>query len=176
MTHERRNSDLGRMAVGLVVLAAGFALLADRLDWIHIHHVGRLWPLILIAFGFTSTASAECRRKRRGGLILLFTGCWLLIASLGLFGLGYATAWPLSIVAVGLATILAPSPRHSASGGWFLVLLGGFLLAWTSRLADIDMETAWPLLLIAAGVFIILRAFDFRRGAHSTMEVNDGQQ
>jgi len=175
MTHDGPRADLARMAVGLIVLATGLTLLANQLDWIHVHDIGNLWPLILIGIGISSTANAPTLDKRRSGLLLTFTGCWLLIASLELFGMGYHTAWPLALVAVGLARVLAPSSRRPASGGWFLIGVGAFFLVWTLRWWDFDMDDAWPLLLIAAGLFMIFRAFEARSGSGDNMEVNDGQ-
>jgi hypothetical protein len=155
--NEMQTTHWGRVAVGGLLLLAGLALLLDRrLDFIDFE-IASLWPLLLVGAGLATLAGAETSSKQRGGLTLILIGCWLLVASLGLWGLNFGNSWPLAILAVGIATLLRPE-CDSRFGGFWLVGAGLIFLAVEMRWFDLSWDTAWPLFIILAGGAIIWRS------------------
>lgn len=93
--------------IALAVLGGFFLLIElgvvdlsdDLRDW---------WPMILIVFGLLG-----------GGVALVAVGSWLLIGSLGLFGLGYSESWPVALIIWGFALTtraLFPGAQRSGCG------------------------------------------------------------
>jgi hypothetical protein len=114
----RRNN--GRVLVGLLIIAAGLIMLADRTGWSAIHLSGRFWPLFPIGFGVLRLLDPPASRKgrtrsRRGGAWFIFIGLWFFVNEFHLFGLDYHTSWPLLIVGAG-AGMVWRALEHPAAG------------------------------------------------------------
>ena len=117
--HERESGYGGQVVAGLVLIAGGLGFLLYNLGMVEISVPWRWWPLILVAIGAGRLATAHDGDRRRSGAWLVVIGCWLLINSLGLFGLGWHDSWPLLIVAAGgmiLWKSLSPPERPAARG------------------------------------------------------------
>lgn len=104
-----RESSSSRIAIGVMLMLFGLALLADRMGIAGIDIDGRYWPFILLVIGFFRFIDPGVRagrpRSRRTGAWLLYIGCWGILNEFHLFGLDYDTSWPLMIVGAGLAVI-----------------------------------------------------------------------
>jgi hypothetical protein len=100
----------GRVFAGLIIIAAGVMLLADRIGISGIHLSGRYWPLLLVAFGFVrlfdpSSRRNGARRSRWTGVWFIYLGFWGLVSEFHVLGLDYNTSWPLLLVGAGLGIV-----------------------------------------------------------------------
>ena len=100
----------GRVFAGVIIIAVGVMLLADRIGISGIHLSGRYWPLLLVAFGFVRlfdppTRRNGARRSRWTGVWFIYLGFWGLVSEFHILGLDYNTSWPLLIVGAGLGIV-----------------------------------------------------------------------
>ena len=103
---ERPRFPVGKLAIGLVLLAAGAAMFFDAIDVWEIGMLWRYWPLILIAIGLANAYEAFRRRRGDGSYFLLGGGLWMLAGSFNLFGLTYSSAFPIGIIVVGFGAVV----------------------------------------------------------------------
>jgi hypothetical protein len=107
---EPRGVYKGRVFAGLLIIAAGVVLLADRIGISAIHLSGRYWPLLLIAFGFMRLFDPRVGRNGRQrsgwtGAWFIYLGLWGFVSEFHVLGLDYNTSWPLLIVGAGIGMI-----------------------------------------------------------------------
>lgn len=100
-THEPRRTHGGRLVAGVILIGLGVFFLLFNLDLVEIDPPWQWWPLLLVAIGAGRLLTADDHDERRGGTWLILLGGWLLINSLGLFGLSWHDSWPLLIMAAG---------------------------------------------------------------------------
>jgi hypothetical protein len=100
-----------RFILGVIIVLVGVSLLLDQLGFDAGDHVGRFWPVILVAVGFLSLT-----RGRRGsitGVVLIILGGWLLLNTMGWLMLSpWEFIVPIAIVAVG-ARVMMRGTGHS---------------------------------------------------------------
>jgi len=140
-TDDSRGS--GAMAVGVLLVGIGVAMLAERLNLVTGPWRQQIWPVLLIAFGLARLL--QPRRRGRRGLFYVLAGAWWLA---GLSGwLSFEQTWPLLIIAYGAGVVLeavtsqpgVPSGnfprRHSGGMAWVLtaILVGSFISAGGGR-------------------------------------------
>jgi hypothetical protein len=105
----------GRVLLGLLVIAAGAALLMSNLGLLHIEAGYRLWPLILVALGLAKLV--ERGVLSGGGHWLIFLGLFLLAGFMEREDL-IERWWPLAVVWIGLLisakALLPRRPRSPA--------------------------------------------------------------
>ena len=100
----------GQIVVGLIVLAMGGLLLADRYFGTDARLTRAWWPLVPIVMGAARLATTEGDpdgrvRSRRSGVWLIMVGFWGLISESHLFGFTFATSWPLLVVGAGVLIV-----------------------------------------------------------------------
>ena len=95
-----------KLVFGLCLVVIGVAAFLGSIDVWNVRHIGRFWPLILIALGLSGEIEAIQRRKGDGSYVLLAIGCWMLVGNFGLFGLSISRAMPVGILVAGLALVL----------------------------------------------------------------------
>jgi hypothetical protein len=88
--------------IGLMVAIVGVILLLDRAGVVRAAGGWNLWPLLLIGLGIRRMIRSRAE-GRRGGGVLVFVGCWLLLSSLELTR--FRVFWPLALIAVGIGMI-----------------------------------------------------------------------
>lgn len=159
MEQESSRLDWARLAAGVAILAIGAVLFVERSGLARGWEFWDFWPLILIGIGGTRLAGSADAHQRQSALLMAFVGCWLLIASLGLFGLDYGDSWPLAVVAVGLSIVLTAWSLWRAAKGLFLVLLGAWLQLTTLGLFGLSMQTTWPFVIVMVGIWFIITSF-----------------
>lgn len=97
-----------QMLRGLVLVAAGAAVLLDRTGLIDLDAYWQYAPLLLVAFGLNRAVGAPNARDLSGGLWTALTGIWLFICLNELFGLTFWNSWPVFIIIGGLTMVLRP--------------------------------------------------------------------
>jgi len=104
--NERHRLPIGKLVVGLILLAVGVATFLEATDLWDSGSLWNYWPLILIAIGLANEIDAIRQRRRDGSYILIAVGVWLFVGSFEIFGLGYGEALPLAVVIIGLGIML----------------------------------------------------------------------
>src|SRR5687768_11369233 len=89
-THQKLS--LGKLMVGLTLLAVGVATFLDTLDVWESAMLWSYWPLILVALGAAGELDAIRQRKSDGSIYVLGIGVWMSAGAFGLFGLSYGEA------------------------------------------------------------------------------------
>jgi predicted membrane protein len=108
-----RPASLPRLLIGAFLVLMGVLLALDQFGFVEADHVMRLWPVLVILYGFTIL-----QRGGRGvvfGSIVLLIGAWLLLNTLHLLSLEpWQFLWPLILVFVGARILMrggAPRDR-----------------------------------------------------------------
>jgi hypothetical protein len=106
---EGRGVDTGKLFVGILLVTFGLLFLFDRMFWLDLGDVLRLWPLWLIAFGIARVAFPGRGRhgrpaSRLAGFWPIVIGAIFLMDTLDVMHLG--ESWPLFIVSVGVLMVL----------------------------------------------------------------------
>ncbi len=96
--------DKSKLAMGLFLVAFGMVFLFDRLFWINVHEVFRLWPIWLIGFGAIRIAFPARGRSRLSGFWPILIGTIFLFDTLDVMSIH--DSWPLFIVGGGLLMVL----------------------------------------------------------------------
>lgn len=104
---ERNESavSIPRVVFGIVILTIGVLLTLDKLGWIEVDNIGRLWPVFLIVIGVSRLVQPASESGRGFGAILVFVGGWWLLYNLDLTDLWLWDYWPLVFVAIGLSIL-----------------------------------------------------------------------
>jgi hypothetical protein len=106
---EPQRAHKGRVFAGLLIIAAGAVLLADRIGISGIHLSGRYWPLLLMVLGIMRLVDPPIRRNGRRsrwtGAWFIYLSLWGFVSEFHVLGLDYSTSWPLLIVGAGIGMI-----------------------------------------------------------------------
>jgi len=106
MTAETRSIITTRLVVGLLVIGAGVAFLADNLGWADAGDFVRYWPVGLIAVGLVKMLQDRTNSGRLGGAVMLAIGTMSLVDTFFFPGIRIWRWWPLAIVGFGLLVLL----------------------------------------------------------------------
>ena len=98
----------GRIIVGALLVAAGAALLVERLGAMPPMWRNGIWPVLLIGYGLARLL--QPRARGREGLFFVFAGAWWLAGMSGWISL--ERTWPLLIVAFGVSVMLQSVTAH----------------------------------------------------------------
>ena len=105
---EARGIDTGKLVVGILLVTFGLLFLFDRLFWLDLGDVFRLWPLWLIVFGVARVVFPGGRHgrpaSRLAGFWPIVVGGIFLLDTLDVMDLG--DSWPLFIVSGGVLMVL----------------------------------------------------------------------
>jgi hypothetical protein len=92
----------GRFIVGALLVAAGAALLIERLGAMPPAWRDRIWPMLLIGYGVARLL--QPRAQGREGLFFVLAGAWWLAGLAGWISL--ERTWPLLFVALGVSIMM----------------------------------------------------------------------
>jgi hypothetical protein len=90
-----------RLAIGIVLIAAGALLLLDQAGMLEVGHPVRLWPLAPLAIGLGILFKPAGQREGAGWLLLV--GVMFLLHNFEV--LHIRDSWPLFLVAGGLGVV-----------------------------------------------------------------------
>jgi cell wall-active antibiotic response 4TMS protein YvqF len=122
---QNHRPEPSRVLWGLLVIAIGGLLLADRLELFHLQFSASvMWPFVLIALGLARVTQPRVARdgrcrSRRSAAWLLFIGFWGLLNNFHVFGLDYHRSWPLLVIFTGMIIVsraMEPSTAPAPSG------------------------------------------------------------
>jgi hypothetical protein len=107
---QTRGTATSRVLIGVLIIAAGLIMLADRSGVSGIHLSGRYWPFLLIGLGLVRLIDPGAHRSgrprsRRTGAWVVFLGLWFLVNELHLYDFDYHTSWPLLVVGAGIQMV-----------------------------------------------------------------------
>lgn len=121
-----------QLIIGVLLLAAGTALLLDNLGVLDSWYVIRLWPVGLILIGASIFVQAQRPAGRVGGGFWMFIGIWLLLGNLNVLRLDLADLWPVPLVLIGTYLIWqavqgpsAPRNRDTDDAFSAVAMMGG---------------------------------------------------
>lgn len=162
--------NLGRLLLGLLVMAVGVVFLLDGLDVLEAGPaLAAAWPAALIAVG--AVQLVEQRRLAVGPLIVIGVGLLLLGSTTGIAPLDWGVLWPLALVGLGVWLLVHRSSPDdtAASVGDHRVqataVLAGHELRSTSRAFEGGSLTA-----LLGGVDLDLRDAQLAEGG-ATLDV-----
>lgn len=105
------------LITGVLAIVVGGLVLLDHSGIFHIGNLWRLWPVVLIIFGFNGLLNRD-QRCKSGGIIgsgvMLIWGCLLLAASFGY--LAWTQMWPIFLIGFGCLLIyetMRPKPANT---------------------------------------------------------------
>ena len=117
---ELRHRQVGRIVVGLFIVAIGLFALLDNLHLFDSHVVQPYWPLVFVALGalkLSQPPRPERGPGRRIGIVFIALGVGMTLNNLGLFHFHVRDWWPLALMVLGVAIMFK---RHHPHGhrGW----------------------------------------------------------
>jgi len=136
-------TSFGPIAVGVLLVGIGGAMLTERIDLLPQAWRLQIWPVLLMAFGIARLL--QPRRRGRRGLVFVLGGAWWFAVLSGWLSL--ERTWPLLVVAYGAGVVVAAatsqpgqpagafSRRRSGGLGWVLaaIVIGSFISAGGGR-------------------------------------------
>jgi hypothetical protein len=158
MSEPAKRVDTPVLGWGVALIVVGSVFTLAQLDVVVLAGVASLWPLLVIGGGLWQLATARRPKKRRFGLFLAFVGVYLLINTLGLFGLYWHDSWPMLLILMALLRIVWPTDDEDRGGGVVLLGIGIWLFLTANHAFGLEWATAWPLLLVLCGVSLIIKA------------------
>jgi cell wall-active antibiotic response 4TMS protein YvqF len=150
--------DRSALFWGVVLILGGVALTLAKLDLLRVTGLSSFWPLLVVALGVAQLFGLRGRRRRRGGAFLVLVGIWLLVNTLGLFGLFWNDSWPVLIVELAILRIVWPHGDEDRAGGLMMLSAGIWLCLVVTHTFGLEWKTAWPLLLVLVGLSLIVKA------------------
>ncbi len=99
-----RSAFTPKLVLGIALILAGVAFTLDNLGLMSAHFVLRLWPVVIILWGF-SKLWQDGMRYGGGGLFLVAMGTFFLLVMLGHGNLAEALA-PMGLVAFGIWMVM----------------------------------------------------------------------
>jgi len=99
--------SVGRLVVGLGVIAFGVVLLLDQLEIADASSVLRFWPALALAYGLMMLTGVCCRRHLVAGLLVSVFSGWLLLERLDFVHHSPWELWPVVIVVLGASMVIA---------------------------------------------------------------------
>jgi hypothetical protein len=92
----------GGVTWGLILIAVGGALLADRfLDIPREFWWSSWWTFVVMGFGIVSIVKARDAKSLGEGVGCVLFGVWLWVSMTGWMGLNWSRSWPLILIAIG---------------------------------------------------------------------------
>lgn len=161
-------NNRGSILIGIVLIAAGVWLLAERLG-MNLPGLNTLWPALLIIFGIASFISYFTDRNPDRiffGVAGPLLGAFFFMFTLGRLEWGdLRIYWPVFVIIFSAASVAqwvaAPARRNLLAQAAVSLLIGLFFLAYNLNLLNRALAqqvlALWPLGLIVLGLIVVVR-------------------
>jgi hypothetical protein len=93
---------------GTVIIAAGAALLLDRMDQLDIGLLWRYWPVFVAIAGLSNLVPPTTPKLVLSGISCIGFAAWFYVSAERLWGLGFHNSWPILIILWGVKVVLKP--------------------------------------------------------------------
>jgi len=104
----------GRISWGLVLMAVGGLILADRFGWLPGLTLNyRWWGILVSLLGVAALVQPRRAADVGNGVSFILFGAWFVLANTHAYGFTWTNSWPLALVAVGAGTV-----AHSLAARW----------------------------------------------------------
>jgi len=117
---EGRTRCSTRFLIGILLVAAGAAMLLENQGVISVGSLWGFWPVVLVAWGVARCIDARSRHQQRSGIWMTLVGLWLLVSIRHWWGLSIGDTWPALLIAFGVMTLWKIFPPaasiHSSQG------------------------------------------------------------
>ena len=97
-----------QMVWGAVIIAAGAALLLDRMDQLDIGLLWRYWPVFVAIAGLSNLVPPTTPKLVLSGLSCIGFAAWFYVSLERLWGLGFHNSWPILVILWGVKLVLKP--------------------------------------------------------------------
>ncbi|MYN44697.1 hypothetical protein GTP23_06355 [Pseudoduganella sp. FT93W] len=101
-----------QMIWGIVMIAAGGALLLDQIELIHLEfnlaRLWRYWPWLLVISGVIKMIPPTTAKHFSNGLWEIFFAGWWYVSFNRIWGVGFGETWPALLIAWGVCLMLRP--------------------------------------------------------------------
>eukprot|EP01030_Chromulinospumella_sphaerica_P014016 gene14016-13807_t len=101
-----------QMIWGIVMIAAGGALLLDQIELIqlefNIARLWRYWPWLLVISGVIKMIPPTTAKHFSNGLWEIFFAGWWYVSFNRIWGVGFGETWPALLIAWGVCLMLRP--------------------------------------------------------------------
>lgn len=101
-----------QMVWGIVMIAAGGALLLDQIELIqlefNIAKLWRYWPWLLVISGVIKMIPPTTAKHFSNGLWEIFFAGWWYVSFNRIWGVGFGETWPALLIAWGVCLMLRP--------------------------------------------------------------------
>jgi hypothetical protein len=113
------NAALGRIVLGLVVVALGVLFTLSNLGVVEAGEVLRWWPALLLAYGLGRLTGFCCRQNTVLGVVFATAGGLLLLYEAEVIRLNPWEFWPVILVVIGASMVTGAlrRARYAATGG-----------------------------------------------------------
>ncbi len=172
MNEYRRPHHIGKVILGLTVVAFGVIFLLGNLRVIESRHYLQYWPVLLIAFGLAKLVAPRGHGGRMFGFIVGTIGVLLLLQHLGKITWSIWSLWPLLLVLIGLSIIWGGFGRHPRRMRFERRYMGtgpfgGDAGAGPAR--QVDPDSVLQISSVFGGNERLVTSQDFRGGTISTI-------
>jgi len=162
-----RNAPLlAGIAPGLAIVAMGILLILENFEIIEFGGIWKIWPLLLIGFGF-GTAFEPRGRNRTFGLIVAAVGIGLMLRNFGVLRINFEMArvyWPALLIVIGAANLIRFREPGNVKSGLILLSTGVFFQLWTLEKFRLeDVWQFWPAALVAVGIGMVIKVIQDRK-------------
>ncbi|WP_348694064.1 DUF5668 domain-containing protein [Duganella fentianensis] len=101
-----------QMVWGIVMIAAGGALLLDQIELIqlefNIAKLWRYWPWLLVISGVIKMIPPTTAKHFSNGLWEIFFAGWWYVSFNRIWGVGFGETWPALLIAWGVCLMVRP--------------------------------------------------------------------
>jgi hypothetical protein len=166
MRRSRTAPLLAGIAPGLAIVVIGVLLILENFEIIEFGGIWKIWPLLLIGFGF-GAAFEPGGRNRVFGLVVAAVGIGLQLRNFGLLDINFETVriyWPALLIAIGIANLVRFREPGSVNSGVIMLSMGVFFQLWTLGKFRLDqIWQFWPIALVAIGIGMVIKVIQDRK-------------
>jgi predicted membrane protein len=178
----RHRPPTAGIIIAVLMIAAGVLLFLDNMGMFHIYNVWRLWPVALIAVGFSKLFDARGAGGRVWAVLVMAAGAVFLLDNLGIWRTNWGMIWPLALVGVGISMLFhaferRDLPSSSRPGASVSTSSADSLREWATfggikrRLNTQDFQGG-EMIAVFGGIEVDLREANIPNGKEVVVDAN----